>query len=88
MADDGIVHAEVGVVRRPSEIGSLGEGANGGVYAEMLIVHDTWTRVCERGRPVVGRGRFKVSRELQLVRLTRRGFKSGSYPLAIGCRRP
>lgn len=61
-------------VRRPSELGSLGEGANGGIYAEMLVVHDTWTRVCEKGRPQAGRGRFKISRELQLVRLTRRGF--------------
>ena len=60
-------------VRRPSELGPLGEGANGGVYAEMLLVHDSWTRVCEKGRPVLGRGRFKVSRELQLVRLTRKG---------------
>lgn len=60
-------------VRRPSELGSLGEGMNGAVYAEMLIVHDTWTRVCEKGRPVLGRGRFKISRELQLVRLTRKG---------------
>jgi len=60
-------------LRRPSEIGSLGEGTNGGLYAQMLIIHDTWTRVCERGRPVPGRGRFKISRELQLVRLTRRG---------------
>ena len=60
-------------VRRPSELGSLGEGANGGIYAEMLVVHDTWTRVCERGRPIPGRGRFKISRELQLVRLTRKG---------------
>jgi hypothetical protein len=59
--------------RRPSELGSLGEGADGGLYAEMLIVHDSWNRVCERGRPVPGRGRFKISRELQLVRLTRRG---------------
>jgi hypothetical protein len=63
-------------VRRPSELGSLGEGANGGIYAEMLIVHDTWTRACERGRPVPGRGRFKISRELQLVRLTRRGLNA------------
>jgi hypothetical protein len=61
-------------VRRPSELGSLGEGANGGIYAEMLVVHDTWTRVCDKGRPQAGRGRFKVSRELQLVRLTRKGF--------------
>lgn len=63
-------------IRRPSELGSLGEGANGGIYAQMLIVHDTWTRVCEKGRPVAGRGRFKVSRELQLVRLTRRGINA------------
>jgi len=61
------------LVKRPSELGPLGEGANGGVYAEMLQVHDSWTRVCEKGRPVPGRGRFKVSRELQLVRLTRKG---------------
>jgi len=60
--------------RRPSELGSLGEGMNGGVYAEMLVIHDTWTRVCEHGRPMFGRGRFKISRELQLVRLTRKGF--------------
>jgi hypothetical protein len=60
-------------VRRPSELGSLGEGANGAVYAELLQVHDSWTRVCEKGRPQPGRGRFKVSRELQLVRLTRKG---------------
>jgi hypothetical protein len=59
--------------RRPSELGSLGEGAGGAIYAEMLIVHDSWNRVCERGRPVPGRGRFKISRELQLVRLTRKG---------------
>jgi len=61
-------------VRRPSELGSLGEGAGGGIYAQMLIVHDTWTRTCVRGRPVPGRGRFKVSRELQLLRITRKGF--------------
>jgi hypothetical protein len=61
------------LVRRPSELGSLGEGANGAVYAELLQVHDSWTRVCEKGRPQPGRGRFKVSRELQLVRLTRKG---------------
>jgi len=60
--------------RRPSELGSLGEGMNGGVYAEMLVIHDTWTRVCDHGRPMFGRGRFKISRELQLVRLTRKGF--------------
>jgi hypothetical protein len=60
-------------VRRPSELGSLGEGAGGGIYAQMLIVHDTWTRTCQRGRPVPGRGRFKISRELQLVRLARKG---------------
>lgn len=60
-------------VRRPSQLGSLGEGANGGVYAELLVTHDTWSRVCEKGRPVRGRGRFKVSRELQLVRFTRQG---------------
>ena len=63
-------------VRRPSELGSLGEGANGSLYAEMLVVHDTWTRACERGRPVPGRGRFKVSRELQLVRMTRKGLSA------------
>lgn len=62
------------LVRRPSELGSLGEGTNGGVYAELLVTHDTWNRVCQKGRPVFGRGRFKVSRELQLVRLTRTGF--------------
>jgi outer membrane protein assembly factor BamB len=61
-------------VRRPSELGSLGEGAGGGIYVQMLIAHDTWTRTCERGRPVPGRGRFKISRELQLLRLTRKGF--------------
>jgi len=61
------------LVRRPSEVGSLGEGANGGVYAELLLTHDSWNRVCEKGRPVPGRRRFKLSRELQLVRLTRRG---------------
>ena len=61
------------LVRRPSEVGSLGEGTNGGVYAELLLTHDTWNRVCEKGRPIPGRGRFKVSRELQLVRLTRTG---------------
>ncbi len=61
-------------VRRPSELGSLGEGTGGGLYAEMLTVHDTWTRVCEKGRPMFGRGRFRISRELQLIRLTRRGF--------------
>ena len=61
------------LVKRPSELGPLGEGANGGVYAEMLQVHDSWTRVCEKGHPVPGRGRFKISRELQLVRLTRKG---------------
>ena len=71
VADDGVVRAEVHVVRRPSELGSLGEGTNGGVYAEMLIMHDTWTRVCQKGRPMFGRGRFKISRELQLVRMTR-----------------
>jgi hypothetical protein len=60
-------------VRRPSEFGSLGEGTNGGVYAELMLTHDTWNRVCQKGRPVPGRGRFKVSRELQLVRLTRTG---------------
>jgi hypothetical protein len=60
-------------VRRPSEFGALGEGTNGGVYAELLLTHDTWNRVCEKGRPVPGRGRFKVSRELQLVRMTRTG---------------
>jgi outer membrane protein assembly factor BamB len=60
--------------RRPSELGSLGEGTSGGVYAEMLVIHDTWTRVCDHGRPMFGRGRFKISRELQLVRLTRKGF--------------
>ena len=60
-------------MRRPSELGSLGEGSNGGIYAQLLVIHDTWTRACERGRPVPGRGRFKISRELQLVRLTRRG---------------
>jgi outer membrane protein assembly factor BamB len=60
--------------RRPSELGSLGEGTNGGVYAEMLVIHDAWTRVCDHGRPMFGRGRFKISRELQLVRLTRKGF--------------
>ncbi len=60
--------------RRPSEIGSLGEGTGGAIYAQMLVVHDTWTRACDRGRPVPGRGRFKTSRELQLVRLTRKGF--------------
>ena len=60
--------------RRPSELGSLGEGMNGGIYAEMLVVHDVWTRVCEKGRPQLGRGRFKISRDLQLVRLTRKGF--------------
>jgi len=63
-------------VRRPSELGSLGEGSNGSLYAEMLVVHDTWTRACERGRPVPGRGRFKVSRELQLVRMTRKGLSA------------
>ena len=62
------------LVRRPSELGSLGEGTNGGVYAELLITHDTWNRLCQKGRPVYGRGRFKISRELQLVRLTRTGF--------------
>ena len=62
------------IVRRPSEIGSLGEGKNGGVYAELLVTHDSWSRVCQKGRPIFGRGRFKVSRELQLVRLTRTGF--------------
>jgi hypothetical protein len=62
------------LVRRPSELGSLGEGANGGVYAELLVTHDTWNRVCQKGRPVYGRGRFRISRELQLVRLTRMGF--------------
>ncbi|HVZ20410.1 MAG TPA: hypothetical protein VG871_05075, partial [Vicinamibacterales bacterium] len=60
--------------KRPSELGSLGEGANGSVYAQLLQVHDTWTRVCEHGRPALGRGRFSVSRELQLVRLTRTGW--------------
>jgi len=60
-------------VRRPSDLGSLGAGSNGGIYAELLIVHDTWTRACERGRPVPGRGRFAVSRELRLVRFTRKG---------------
>ena len=59
--------------RRASQLGSLDEGANGVVYAELLQVHDSWTRACEKGRPLVGRGRFKVSRELQLVRLTRKG---------------
>ncbi len=62
------------LVRRPSELGTLGEGSGGGIYAELLVTHDVWNRVCEKGRPVPGRGRFKVSRELQLVRLTRRGF--------------
>ena len=62
------------IVRRPSELGSLGEGTNGGVYAEMLVTHDVWNRACQKGRPVFGRGRFKISRELQLVRLTRTGF--------------
>jgi len=61
-------------VRHPSQVGSLGEGANGAVYAQVLFVHDSWTRVCEKGRPQPGRGRFKASRELQLVRLTRKGF--------------
>ena len=61
------------LVRRPSELGSLGEGLNGGVYAELLVTHDTWNRSCEKGRPIPGRGRFKISRELQLVRLTRTG---------------
>ena len=61
------------LVRRPSEFGSLGEGTNGGVYAELLLTHDAWNRVCEKGHPIPGRGRFKVSRELQLVRLTRTG---------------
>ncbi len=61
------------LVRRPSELGSLGEGTSGGVYAELLVTHDTWNRGCQKGRPVPGRGRFKVSRELQLVRLTRKG---------------
>ena len=69
----GSCNPKTSSVRRPSELGSLGEGANGGIYAEMLIVHDSWNRVCERGRPVPGRGRFKISRELQLVRLTRKG---------------
>lgn len=63
-------------VRRPSELGSLGEGTSGSIYAEMLVVHDTWTRACGRGRPVPGRGRFKVSRELQLVRMTRKGLNA------------
>jgi len=62
------------VFRRPSELGTLGEGTSDGVYAEMLVTHDVWSRVCEKGRPVFGRGRFKISRELQLVRLTRKGF--------------
>jgi hypothetical protein len=61
-------------VRRPSELGSLGEGTNGAVYAELLVTRDTWNRTCVKGRPVFGRGRFKLSRELQLVRLTRTGF--------------
>jgi outer membrane protein assembly factor BamB len=61
------------LVRRPSEVGSLGEGTNGGVYAELLITHDIWNRVCQKGRPVFGRGRFKISRELQVVRITRSG---------------
>jgi outer membrane protein assembly factor BamB len=61
------------LVRRPSELGALGEGTNGGVYAQLLVTHDTWSRVCEKGRPIRGRGRFTVSRELQLVRLTRAG---------------
>lgn len=61
------------LVRRTSELGSLGEGKDGGVYAELLLTHDTWNRACEKGRPIPGRGRFKVSRELQLVRLTRTG---------------
>jgi len=65
--------ARATLVRRPAELGSLGEGTNGGVYAELLVTHDTWNRVCEKGRPVFGRGRFKASRELQLVRLTRKG---------------
>jgi len=60
-------------VRRPSDLGSLGAGGTGGIYAELLVVHDTWTRACERGRPVPGRGRFTASRELRLVRVTRRG---------------
>jgi len=62
------------LVRHPSQVGSLGEGADGAVYAQLLLVHDSWTRVCEKGRPVLGRGRFRASRELQLVRLTRKGF--------------
>ena len=62
------------LVRRPSELGSLGEGTNGGIYAELLVVHDLWNRTCEKGRPVFGRGKFKLSRELQLVRITRTGF--------------
>jgi len=61
-------------VRRPSELGSLGEGTNGAVYAELLVTRDTWNRTCEKGRPVFGRGKFKLSRELQLVKLTRTGF--------------
>jgi len=70
----GTCGPKAAVVRRPSEVGSLGEGANGAVYAQVLLAHDSWTRVCERGRPVPGRGRFRASRELQLVRLTRKGF--------------
>jgi hypothetical protein len=69
----GSCNPKTSLNRRPSELGSLGEGAGGAIYAEMLIVHDSWNRVCERGRPVPGRGRFKISRELQLVRLTRKG---------------
>ena len=61
--------------RRESQLGLLNEGVNGVVYAELLQVRDSWTRACERGRPVIGRGRFKVSRELQLVRLTRKGIE-------------
>jgi len=63
------------VTRRPSQVGSLGLGADNGVYAELLQVHDSWTRACERGRAMPGRGRFKVSRELQLVRLTKNGIE-------------
>jgi len=62
------------VFRRPSELGSLGEGTGGSLYAELLVTHDIWNRVCSKGRPVFGRGHFKISRELQLVRLTRKGF--------------
>ena len=63
------------VVRRESQVGTLGEGANDVVYAELLVSHDSWTRACEKGRPLPGRGHFKVSRELRLVRLTRKGIE-------------